>query len=157
MFRILLATDGSVYALNAADYTAALAKKIADAEVTVIHVVDTSYIATVAAAGLGMTVSPAAIFPEELEKVGEKAIQMTQERLSAAGVQPKTRMEHGRPAEIICSIAEKEKFDLVAVGSSGMGHIAGIFLGSVSDKVTHRARVPVLVIRGVGEDKAQAI
>lgn len=153
MFRILLATDGSIYALNAADYAAALAKKIANAEITLIHVVDTSYIATVAAAGLGMTVSPTAIFPEELEKVAEKSIQATTERLSAAGVQSKSRIEHGRPAEVICSIAEKEKFDLIAVGSSGMGHITGIFLGSVSDKVIHRARVPVLVIRGAGDDQ----
>lgn len=153
MFRILLATDGSIYALNAADYAAALAKKIADAEITVIHVVDTSYIATVAAAGLGMTISPTAIFPEELEKVAEKAIQATQERLSSAGVHPKTRTEHGRPAEVICSIAEKEKFDMIAVGSSGMGHITGIFLGSVSDKIIHRARMPVLVIRGTGDDQ----
>lgn len=151
MFRILLATDGSVYAFKAAEFTAGLCKRMTDVEVTIVYIVDTSLITSSMAAGMGMTVSTTALFPDELEKVGNKTLQMTQERFAAAGTKAQTRMARGRPAEVICSIAEQEKFDMIVVGSSGMGKIAGIFLGSVSDKVVHRARVPVVVVRGVAE------
>jgi len=43
--------------------------------------------------------------------------------------------------------AEEEGFDLVIMGSSGMGQVSGILLGSVSDRVAHRSTVPVLIVR----------
>ena len=53
----------------------------------------------------------------------------------------------GNPAETICSIAEKEKFDMIVMGSRGLSEIKSFFMGGVSDKVSHHAVCPVLIVR----------
>lgn len=51
------------------------------------------------------------------------------------------------PADGICAVAEEH--DLVVMGSRGRRGIARIVLGSVSETVTSRAPVPVLVVCGM--------
>ncbi len=56
------------------------------------------------------------------------------------------RIVAGHPAETICRIAEDEKHDLIIMGRRGLSGVSSFFLGSVSDKVTHHAVCPVLVV-----------
>ncbi len=58
-----------------------------------------------------------------------------------------TRIEWGRPASVITSIAEEEGYDLIMIGSRGLGRIQGMLLGSVSMEVINASNVPVLVIK----------
>ena len=44
--------------------------------------------------------------------------------------------------------AEEEHYDLVVMGSRGLGKIKGIFMGSVSQQVVQECKCPVLVIHG---------
>ncbi len=67
--------------------------------------------------------------------------------LKTAEVPPDIRQEEGAPAEAIVRIAESEKFDLIVVGSRGMGGFSSMLLGSVSDQVARHAHCPVLVAR----------
>lgn len=53
----------------------------------------------------------------------------------------------GRHAEMICATAEEAGHDLIVVGSQGHGLAASVLFGSVSSKVIHHAKCPVLVIR----------
>jgi nucleotide-binding universal stress UspA family protein len=53
----------------------------------------------------------------------------------------------GPPAEAILRVAESEEFDLIVIGSRGLGQFEGLLLGSVSDRVLHHARIPVMVVR----------
>ena len=39
-----------------------------------------------------------------------------------------------------------EKYDLIVIGSRGLGSLEGVLLGSVSHKVTSLAETPVLVV-----------
>ncbi len=55
------------------------------------------------------------------------------------------RSETGRPADVICDLAESVDAGLVIVGSRGRGGLKA--LGSVSEVVAHRARGSVLVVR----------
>ncbi len=42
---------------------------------------------------------------------------------------------------------KKEKFDMIVMGSRGLSEIRSFFMGGVSDKVSHHAVCPVLIVR----------
>jgi len=147
MFKILLATDGSDYAYRAADYAGVLAGKIADAQVTILSVLDPSLAAQAAVSPAGMPVTIPVALSTGLERAMEEVLRDTQLRLVSAGRTVTARLEHGRPAHVICDIAQKENYDMVVMGSSGQGRIADILLGSVSNEVVHKSMVPVVIVR----------
>jgi nucleotide-binding universal stress UspA family protein len=79
----------------------------------------------------------------ELDKVLERA---------AAGLDDKlTRVTRstpaGNPADAILATADDYDTDLVVVGARGVGGMARLLLGSVSEKVLHHARCPVLIVK----------
>lgn len=51
------------------------------------------------------------------------------------------------PAEGILDVAEREEADLVAVGASRRGAVAGMIIGTTAQRVLRASRVPVLVKR----------
>ncbi|MCW2277192.1 universal stress protein family protein [Heliophilum fasciatum] len=53
----------------------------------------------------------------------------------------------GNPAYAICEYAEEHNMDLIIIGSRGMGEIKSLLLGSISDRVLHLAKCPVLIVR----------
>ena len=57
------------------------------------------------------------------------------------------RQSHGSPAAAIAETADKEKFDLIVMGTHGHSSLANVILGSVASGVLARCKVPVLLIR----------
>ena len=57
-----------------------------------------------------------------------------------------TRLEEGRPSDVIVEIAQEEDVDLIVMGSRGMGGIVG-FLGSTSRHVVEACTKPILVVK----------
>jgi nucleotide-binding universal stress UspA family protein len=53
----------------------------------------------------------------------------------------------GQPAEVIATIADKEKFDMVVMGTHGHSALGNVVMGSVATGVLARCQVPVLLIR----------
>lgn len=51
-----------------------------------------------------------------------------------------------KPGEGICSCAEKEKADLIVMGTRGLSSLRRTVLGSVSDYVLHHSHIPVAVV-----------
>ena len=78
-------------------------------------------------------------------KTGEKFLAKQTARLEAAGLQVIPRIESGFPRDIICSIANKEKFSLVVIGRHNSGEIHDVIFGSVSNYVLHNVTRPVLL------------
>lgn len=84
----------------------------------------------------------------ELEKIGDKVLEMAQERLKdySAGKVELT-LEVGHPSERIIALSKKAGVDFIVIGSRGLSGIAEFFLGSVSSKVSTYSTVPVLIVK----------
>ena len=58
-----------------------------------------------------------------------------------------TRLIEGRPSTAIVDFAEDEGFDLIVIGSRGVGGITGWILGSTSSRVADSCTKPVLIVK----------
>jgi len=54
---------------------------------------------------------------------------------------------YGKPSSQISGFASKEKFDLIVIGSKGIGGFKGTILGSISNSVAQKSKVSVLVVK----------
>ncbi len=67
--------------------------------------------------------------------------------VSTKGIPVTTDVLEGPPAEAVLRAAEAEKCGLIVMGSRGLGQFEGLLMGSVSDRVLHHAKVPVMIVR----------
>ena len=85
------------------------------------------------------------------EKAGEKSVEahaMAQElvlKLKTVGIKAEPDALEGHAPEALLRAAEANDADLIVVGRRGHGLTAGLLLGSTSEDVVRRAKVPVLV------------
>ncbi len=63
------------------------------------------------------------------------------------GLDAEAVLAGGDPAKEIVAIAERERCDLIAMGTHGHRLLADIVLGSVANTVRHLSMVPVLLVR----------
>ncbi len=80
---------------------------------------------------------------EEAEKVLSPAIKF----LLRHGINAKSAWQPGSPGQIIGEYAQKNKFDLVVMGSHGHGALVNLVMGSVATQVLAHCKVPVLLVR----------
>jgi nucleotide-binding universal stress UspA family protein len=145
--KILVPTDGSKTAQEAARYGVDLAKKL-KASVIILSVIDQrSFIGqTVPAAQTAMHV----IQPIEdyLREAAEGYAGEIKKLCEKSGVQSKTVITRGHPVEKIVKEAKKSKTDLIVMGSHGRSALAAAVLGSVAYGVIHEeTKIPVLVVK----------
>jgi nucleotide-binding universal stress UspA family protein len=60
-----------------------------------------------------------------------------------------TRLEHGEIADTLLKAVKGDEYDLLVMGSHGHSRVHRALLGSVSEKVLHKAAVPVLMLRSL--------
>ena len=53
----------------------------------------------------------------------------------------------GDGATEILSFSQKNKFDIIIIGARGLGNVKELFLGSVSNAVVHKSKIPVLIVK----------
>jgi nucleotide-binding universal stress UspA family protein len=137
--KILLAVDGSENALRAARTAAELTRRMGAKELRVIAVFDP--IPTY----LGDPNMQIAITARrgEAEKVLEAAVK----EVGEVPCEVHTGILEGNPAEAIIGVANTRSSDLIVMGSRGLGGLAGLLLGSTSQKVAAHAPCPVLIVR----------
>ena len=82
-----------------------------------------------------------------LTKKAEKMLDNTKEYCEKHEIEFTSKILHGKPASQITEFAEKEKIDLIVIGSRGHGGLKGAVLGSVSNTVMKKSKVPVLVVK----------
>lgn len=139
--RILLAVDGSSYALNAARYVAErLWPADPDAEIDLVHVV--GRIPPRPAAAVGKTV-----VNEYYRSKTEAAFQPVRKLLDARGIPYQSTRLLGNPRLEIAQHAESTAADLVVLGCQGLGAVKNLLLGSVVQAVIAGCKTPLLVVR----------
>ncbi|HYL65767.1 MAG TPA: universal stress protein [Nitrosopumilaceae archaeon] len=63
------------------------------------------------------------------------------------GVVFNEKIIYGNEVWEITEFASYKKFDLIVIGSRGIGPIKETFLGSVANAVVHKSKVPVLLVK----------
>jgi nucleotide-binding universal stress UspA family protein len=140
--KILLPVDGSKPSLNAAKYVAKLSKDLrSKCSVTLVSIHDDI--------GLGHVKQFVAqsVIDDYLRETSEKELKAAQKALDAAGVKHSMAIKRGNVAQEIINLANKEKFDLIVMGSKGRAGILDTLMGSVAQKVSASAKQPVLLIK----------
>ena len=136
--KVLAAVDGSAHAQHALDAAIALAKAFA-ARLALLSVLDAQ---APARAEQNMA---ARRRRDALRQAGDAALAQAREACRRAAMDCDAVQAEGRPAEVICRLARDGRYDLVAIGRRGVGGLARLFLGSVSDEVLAKAGPLVLV------------
>ena len=84
---------------------------------------------------------------KESEKEAKKFMLRAKTVSAQNGIVFNEKILYGNEAWEITEFAAYKKFDLIVMGSRGMGAIKEAFLGSVTNIVVHRSKVPVLVVK----------
>ena len=137
--RILVAVDGSPFSDAALATAAGLATKVG-AEVDVIHVHEHE-----------MPHSKA-VHLAELESPTEATVVIAAAttKLTAQGVHAQGHVLEADTHDVarrIIEFADASNAGVIIVGSRGLSTLTGMLVGSVSNKLVHVAKVPVLVAR----------
>jgi nucleotide-binding universal stress UspA family protein len=133
MKRILLAYDGTDPARRALDMAADLAKRY-EAPVSVVSVIP-------------VHAGRAPIEPWDDPQSHAAQLQEAKRLLAEQGIEAELLDPAGDPAEAIERVAEAGGFDMIVVGSRGLGTVGRFLQGSVSEHVATHAHATVVIAR----------
>jgi nucleotide-binding universal stress UspA family protein len=137
MTKILMATDGSEHAAKIIDETISLARAF-DANVSVLSVAEVP---------AHIALDMAALYRERIEKEVRETLDKTKKHFAEKGLTVEAIFKSGHPSTVICAVAEEGSFDIIVIGSRGLGKIKELILGSVSNRVAHCAKASVYIVK----------
>jgi nucleotide-binding universal stress UspA family protein len=136
---ILISIDGSKCAMNAAKKGIELAKELS-ANVTLLSVVDMTSTVDSAAVGAIIDKNIEAVFEEEANK-------LLDEIMKKYPYNETTKLiKEGVAKEVINSIAQQLKADLIVMGTHGRTGLDHLIMGSVAEYVIRHSKIPVMVV-----------
>ena len=137
--KVLLAVDGSEHALHAARTAADLARAMKSKDFRIVVVYD--------------FIPPYLGEPNMQNAINarlEDAKAILENAVKTVGQLPckiHTELIEGSHAQAIIDVATTRQSDVIVMGSRGLGTLAGLLLGSTSQKVVGHAPCPVLIVR----------
>lgn len=146
--HILVPTDGSPLSLKAAKAAAGLAKRLG-AKVTAVYVIP-QYVPDSAddSAVLYRPGHTLAQHQKACRKFAEAALDKVARSIAAAKVPcERLAVDNDAPWHGIISAAKSSKCDLIVMASHGRRGLAGLLIGSETNKVLTHSQTPVLVCR----------
>ena len=146
--KILVPIDGSEQSSRALKVAMDLAKRYS-AKVTLVSVAQPYFVTSRYSPQPTLFSIPTTSLYENIENVHKKILANAFDELKKVDSEIiiSKRLLKGRPADKIVELAEEEGFDLIVIGSRGLGGIKEFFLGSVSDRVADHAPCPVLIVK----------
>jgi nucleotide-binding universal stress UspA family protein len=137
--KILLAVDGSDHALHAARIAAEMARGMKPKEFRIVVSYDSIPVY------LGEPNMQFAI--DNRKKDAEEILDKAIKEVGAIPCEIHTEMIEGDSATAIIDVAITRESNIIIMGSRGLGRLAGLVLGSTSQKVVAHAPCPVLIVR----------
>jgi len=135
--KILVPLDGSKNSIRGLDMAIHMARE-SHATITGLYVI-------------GMTKPQTNDQITPLEKMllqnAQKIMKKAKLKAAQKGILFLDRISYGDDGKRIVDIAQRKDFDLIVIGSRGMGAAKEIFLGSTSNYVLHKSKKPVLVVK----------
>lgn len=153
--KILVAIDCSEESRNIFDYALSLAQATG-ANLMLLHVFapeEKNYPNPLIFSGTEYDVMDESLWQvyqqqwQKLEQQGLDLLRSLAAEATAAGVKTDFTQEFGTSGSTICNLAQTCSADLILIGSRGLKGIKEMFLGSVSNYVTHHAPCSVLIVR----------
>ncbi len=144
--KILFPTDFSEYSLAARDFAYDLANRYA-AQLHCIHIVDSVENIILAGYMPAMeTIPPVTI--EQIEEIAKQRLdEFVKKHFSELGNSVVKKVIIGKPFLEIIRYCRQEDINLVVLGTHGRSALASMLIGSVAEKVVHKAPCPVLTVR----------
>lgn len=143
MKRVLIPVDGSECALRAVSLVIEKRSRYADPDDLDIHLVNVQ-------PPLSHDISR---FASHEQIVGfhrdesESQMRTAREMLDAVQAHYVCHCEVGYPAESICALAERLHCDQIVMGTHGRTALVELLVGSITLKVLHLTKVPVLLVK----------
>lgn len=135
--KILVPIDGSKNSFRGLDYAIYLARQCGST-VTGLNVIPFY--------PKSLLLTPISYEKELINKAKEF---MTKAKIRCAqnGIAFNEKIMDGHEVEEIMAFATEKNFDLIIMGARGLGSVKEVFLGSVSNGVLHKSKIPVLIIK----------
>ena len=138
--KILVPVDGSDNSYKALEAALVLSEKLGS-NISVVNVMEQVPITHIESEKLLNELLEA--YKKENQEILSKCSDIAHQK----GITIKTVLLQGNPAPVILDYSKKENFDLVIMGSRGMGKFKELILGSVSSKIVHHSPCAIMIIK----------
>ena len=138
--KILVPVDGSDNSYRALEAALVLSEKLGS-NISVVNVMEQVPITHIESEKLLSELLEA--YKKENQEILSKCSEITRQK----GITIKSVLLQGNPAPVILDFIRKENFDLVIMGSRGMGKFKELILGSVSSKIMHHSPCAIMIMR----------
>jgi nucleotide-binding universal stress UspA family protein len=140
---VVCGVDGSPHALTAAIFAGDLARRLGW-RLVVVHALQ-NVRSVLAYPGTRLDSPPPPVTGQS-DAVAQQASDLVKRAAEAAGSSDPGVVEPGPPAEVLESVADRERGRLLVIASRGIGGVRAALLGSVTSALTARAGRPVVVL-----------
>jgi len=142
---IVVPVDGSDQSKKALDFSVDLALHY-PAELKLVYVTEPFVVEDVFS--MSTIPVPADMDDLSLEKYGKEVLDKAETIVTDLGAKNVSKkVLRGDPAKAILAYADKAEADMIVMGSRGLGNLSGLFLGSVSQKVSHEAPCTCITVK----------
>ena len=145
--KILVCTDGSKESRKAMEKAVVLAGCYRAEAVDLIHVYDDSVLMPGSLGARSVSGEQYRMFLESYKKEGMDILLDGEKFFAEKGIKVKRILKGGHPVQKVAAVASEEGYDLVIVGSRGLGGLKRLLLGSVSNALLQEAKTNVLVVK----------
>jgi nucleotide-binding universal stress UspA family protein len=135
--QILIPLDGSKNSIRALDMAIFMAKQH-KAKLFGISVIDLPTI---------LEYSVLDPISKRLEKKVNLFLKKAKKRSLKNRVSFKSKIIHGSVGPSLIKFSQRNKFDIIVIGARGLGSFSGVVLGSVSNFIIQKSKIPVVIVK----------